>query len=497
MRFRILACSTLFLGIFASELQAQKLREFAGPQGNAVAFSPDGKTVASMGADGAVHLFDVTAGKELRKLISDASVAGWSLAFTPDGKRLAVAGMSNDVRLFDVATGRETDQLQGHTAVVWSVAFSPDGRFIVSGSEDATVGLWDAASGKLIRFLTGAPSGVWPVAFAPDSKTVVALDSSGNLHHWDAATGKVLRSFQALGGSAWPVAFSSDNRTVASAAWGMGPVVLWDLTSGRKIGEFGTNPGSGWALAFAPDGRTLAIAGKDGSVQLWEVASGKERQRIDAHQGGAQAVAFAPDGRSLLTAGPDALRLWDVSGRLDDKGRLRAAALSEGEAAALWEDLARGDARKAGQAIWTLTAAPQRTLALLRARLRPPDPPPAADVARIGRLIDQLDDDDFATRDKAFQELGKLGEAAGPALRRALEGSPTAEAKRRIEELVERLDGQKLTPEELRAVRALEVLEQMHTPEARALLRKLAGGPAGNRLTIEAKIAVRRAGKLP
>src|SRR5262249_50767999 len=191
----------------------------------------------------------------------------------------------------------------------------------------------------------------------------------------------------------------------------------------------------------------------------------------------ASSLVFAPDGRRVATGLTDtSIVLWDVTG---------SRAETPPDLDALWADLASTDAAKAYTAAWSLIAAPGPATALLATQLRPAA---SADGKRLDELIAALDSDEFAAREKAFAELKKLEALAEPALRRALAAKPAPEARKRLEALLADLDGVPAA-ETLRQIRAVFVLEQIHSPAARQLLEELAGGAAGARLTQEAMLA--------
>src|SRR5262249_18283747 len=152
----------------------------------ALAFSPDGKTLASSG-DKVVRLWDVRSGKQL-----DVFAAGGqthSLAFSPDGKTLAVARREDAVRLYDVPTGKEVRRVPEKAVVVYSIAFSPDGRLLITGTIDKAVRLWDVASGKVLREFVGDHNGrFWGVAVSPDGKLIAGASEGSRVYVWDAKT---------------------------------------------------------------------------------------------------------------------------------------------------------------------------------------------------------------------------------------------------------------------------------------------------------------------
>jgi hypothetical protein len=165
----------------------------------------------------------------------------------------------------------------------------------------------------------------------------------------------------------------------------------------------------------------------------------------------------------------------------------RPGSLSAKDLGGLWTSLAEDDAARAYREIGTLTAAPDQAISLVRERLRPAS---EANGQQVARLIADLDSNQFAVRQKAREELENLGEQAAPALRKTLTKKPALAVSRQIEEVLAKTD--QLTPESIRAVRAIEVLEHIGSPEAKRLLETLAKGAEGFRLTTEAKASLDR-----
>jgi hypothetical protein len=218
-------------------------------------------------------------------------------------------------------------------------------------------------------------------------------------------------------------------------------------------------------------------------IRLWEMSTGRKRGRFEGHQGAALALVFAPDGKRLVSGGEDTTVLvWDVTG-LATGGEVPPK-----DTEALWDDLAGEDAAGAHRAVWRL-AGRAEAVAFLEKRLRP-----AADVdpRRLARLIASLDASGFTEREEASRELEVLGDLAGPLLRKALEGKPSDEVRRRAGDLLEKLGGPVTGAEALRALRGVEVLEHAGTPQAERLLKELAGGADGALLTREARAALGR-----
>ncbi|MGH7223303.1 MAG: PQQ-binding-like beta-propeller repeat protein, partial [Gemmataceae bacterium] len=577
----------------------RKLRQLKGHKYDvdAVAFSPDGKTLASAEVE-TIYLWDVKTGKELRRI----DKSGWKkhrLAFSPDGKTLASTAPGNEtvIRLWDVATGKPL-QPPGPDGVVRTLAFSPDGRFAATGcwlGNDSPLRIWDAATGKPLW--TCPREQVDPinrVVFTPEGKGLFSIAFDGMVRLWDARTGKEVRQYPILecGRRDVELALSADGQrltAIGQSRDGAWTVVVWEARTGkrllqregrhpsfRNIPSFSADakiiaepegkilrlyevatgqlllqletsarwPGRNMeeSVAFTPDGRNVATLTytrnqdkkgnetADCTIYLWELASGKPCLRIAAGKRRFHALAFAPDGRTLAAGGKGVVQLWDAAtgkqllayrgqecgvfhsalafsrdgtrlaaGYLDSTaliwdltpGLRRLKAFESREARdlpQLWSDLADKDAAKAHAAIWALLAAPDKATRLLKDRLKPAE---SVDPRHIRRLVADLDSGEFAVREAATKELERIGEQADPLLRETLKTKPTLEVRRRIEGLLAR-PRFPIAGESLRGVRAIQVLEHLGTPEARNLLRKLAEGADGARLTEEARQALRR-----
>jgi WD40 repeat protein len=456
-----------------------------------VAFAPDGKTVATAAGAraGAVCLWDAATGAEGHRLAAPVGPGDVDLlAFAPDGRTLAVGtGWKATVFFWDPATGRQRASREVDSAGRYLPCPEP-GVLAGTDSHGALV-FWDAATGRELRRFK-ASRGWSGGALAPDGTFACdGPDHDGTLVLWDTHTGQERRRLQGHPRTLAAIAFSPDGKYLAAAFNTDHPSILvWEVATGAKVGECHGDQRSFTPLEFSPDGKALASGERDGTVRLWEVVTCQERRRFRGHLGNVLALAYSPDGTRLVSGGDDTLALvWDAYGLSDPRPA------SDAELPALWESLGRWDARAGHEALGRLAGAGDRAVAFLADRLRPA---PRASADRLAHLVADLDSESFAVRRQAARELEDLGEVAEPALRRARTNGTSAEARRQVEVLLEKLP---LTGSaaRLRAFRAVEVLEVIDTPAARRLLERLAGGAPEARLTREAHAALDRLARRP
>ena len=193
----------------------------------------------------------------------------WSVAFSPNGKMLASGSWDQTVRLWNVNTGRLLHTLTGHTNEVLSVAFSPDGKTLASASWDGTIRLWNPNNGKLKRTLTGHAGGVASVVFSPDGQTLASSSRDRTIRLWNPNNGKLKKTL--TGYTDWinPVAFSPDGQHLACGRYNT--IRLWNIQTGEYKNISEGHTGHILSVVFSPDGTTLASSGEDNTVRLWDV----------------------------------------------------------------------------------------------------------------------------------------------------------------------------------------------------------------------------------
>ncbi len=277
-----------------------------------VAYSPDGRYLASGSIDKTIKIWEVATGKELRTLTGHSGGV-FLVAYSPDGRYLASGSSDKTIKIWEVATGKEL-----HTLTVYSylygadVVYSPDGRYLASRSDDKTIKIWEVATGKELRTLTGHSGPVLSVVYSPDGRY---LASGGGLRDntikiWQVATGKVLRTL--TGHSDWvlSVVYSPDGRYLASGS--RQTIKIWQVATGKVLRTLTGHSDWVWSVVYSPDGRYLA-SGSYQTIKIWEVATGKELRTLTGHFDSVKSVVYSPDGRYLASgSGDKTIKIWRV-----------------------------------------------------------------------------------------------------------------------------------------------------------------------------------------
>jgi WD40 repeat protein len=514
-----------------------------------VHWSKDGKTILAAAATGLVHRWNAQSGKPLP---DEGYNHHLRFALTPNGSHVIIGDGVGRIDVWDLAAGHLVRQLakepEWRHALV-GLAVSPDGRQVAAGQGHCDIWIFRIDGGEEVKHLL-CPlrlDGGWMnfLAWAPDGKSVFtcasgmllcrisladrkvlwvdsdedqesyALSPHGRcivktlpdgIAFFDTSTGKEsARVPQALTPEAVDqhrplraITFAPDGKRLALAV-GPNTVAVCDHV-GRELGRFEVtgrkqgmaghglvlgNPGDFYyrveGLAFTPDGKWIVSHAEDLSVRVWEVATGRQVRRFDGHNTGVAQVAVAPDGRSAFSSGADGfVYQWDLTPapyvgskrQLDD----------------LWAAAAEIDPALAVPAAWAIVTSSAASQAFVAQRL-----PPFAAARReqIAKWLVDLDSANFAEREVATKALAAQGRTVERYLRDALRATASLEVRRRIRDLITRMESL-YTPDELRALRLVQACELSGSEAARALLQRWARGAPGGMLTEDAKAAFAR-----
>jgi hypothetical protein len=384
-------------------------------------------------------------------------------------------------QFFDVGSGKSLSRIPRSDEIFLlpnGPAFSARGTYFAYKEKDDRVELYEVRTGKRLRSLFLAadpakPGVVLGFQFSADEQTLL-----GEVRQQLSFEGRFSREKVCLR--------------------------LWDVQAGEAFQEIVLDPQDTvffreammktlvQAMALSPDRRLVALAKVgDTDIELWETASGRRRGVLAGHEGPVVSLSFSADGKHLASGSEDTTVLvWDL--HRPPRPATPTPRLRAGQLAKHWQTLLGPDAEAADLAVWGLVAAARDAVPFLKGRLRPAARP---DAGRLRRALADLGSDSYKTRAAATAEIGALGEGALGELRKAVRQTNDLEKQRRLEALL-RAAREAARPfgtaEAVRRWRALEVLEKAATPEAVGLLKELAGGAPGARLTVEARAALDR-----
>ena len=482
---------------FVDAATGKECRVFEGHFGalKDIAYSRDGlhvATIADEATSSKIRVWETTTGRlvsqavdQLRGRTIGRSInpKGIRLAFGPKGNILVVA-QGNEIELWDVKAGKLARTFAAQAPNPRALAIAADGTKLASCDQEGNIRIRDLASGNELRRFrigendtqSGSPFSQRDVAFSSDLHLVafadpVSFNKQKLIYIWDLPTGKEWKRFRRSGLGVIRLAFSTDGRTLLENTGG--PVMyLWEVATGEQRRAVRI-PSSPYSAVYSPNNRYIALgemnqtrllgpkaSAFDIPIQIYDVAANRFLPTLHGHEGKISCLSFSPDGRVLASGSDDMTGLlWDVASLA---GPSSVVPLTANERSACWADLA-GTAKVAFSSMWKLVA-DKETVNFLRENLQPAAAPPCQ--KEIQRLIADLGSDQVAVRSQAAKELTKIGPPAEEGLRKALIPGLPLETHRRVEEVLRAIASQ-----QLRSVRAIEVLESINTQAARRLLR--------------------------
>jgi eukaryotic-like serine/threonine-protein kinase len=275
----------------------------------AVAWSPDGTSLASASGDGTVQIWNAT-NAETISTSHCYSFWGYAVAWSPDGTRIASAGDDKTVKVWDATAGEKLYTYHGHADVLLAVSWSPDGSRIASAGKSGTVQVWEATTGKQISTYGSHAGAVNTLAWSPAGSRIVSGSDDQTVQVWEATTGDHLWTYGGHAGGVNTVAWSLDGVHMASGSKDE-TVHVWEATTGKHIYTYGGHAGAVNAVAWSPDGRHIASGGDDKVVRVWKATTGEHVCTYRGHTDWVNTLAWSPDGKCIASGGYDhTIQVW-------------------------------------------------------------------------------------------------------------------------------------------------------------------------------------------
>ena len=283
----------------------------------AVAFAPDGGTLATISGTTTVRLWEPHTGEQIDQSVNRHTGRALAVAFSRNGATLVTSSNESNILVWDPHTGRKIGKSRtGHSGAVSAAAISPDGRTFATIGGSTKIYLWDALTvEKLGEVVTGHTGHILAMAFSPDSTTLATSGNDGTVRLWNARTRQQIgETFTNRTGQGTALTFTPDGGILATSTGNTAR--LWGLRDGRfMLDLLGGHTGAVRAMAFSPDRTMLATGSEDQSVRLWDPRTGQQiGKALTGHTSRIKSVAFSPDGNTLATAGSDGTaQLWAIA----------------------------------------------------------------------------------------------------------------------------------------------------------------------------------------
>ena len=274
-----------------------------------LAWSPDGKRIASGSGDKTVQVWDALTGGHAFNYSDHAGVV-WAVAWSPDGKSIASGGVDNTVQVWDALTGGHVFTHHGHTAAVAAIAWSPDGTRIASASYDHTVQVWDTSTGNQVFTYHGHTAAVAAIAWSPDGTRIASASYDYTVQIWDAANGRHVLAYRGHIKELRAVAWSPDGKLIVSGGYD-NTAQVWDALTGVTIYTYLGHGGYVNGVVWSPDGKRIASGSGDKTVQVWDASTGNHAFTYQGHVGYVFTVGWSPKGQHIASGASDStVRVW-------------------------------------------------------------------------------------------------------------------------------------------------------------------------------------------